>query len=87
MLTATQITQIRDKIHNRNYYIDTKQISSIWFAEVQFERNFVEAVVEDIKIPHDSIVSEDSWNKDSDYVLIPKEIFNDGKGVWMFYDC
>ena len=44
----------------------------------------MKAVVEDIKIPHDSKVPKDSRNKDSDYVLIPKETFNDGKGVWMF---
>ena len=75
---------IRVKIHNCNYYIDTKLISSNWFAVVQFERNFVKAVVEDIKIPHDSKVPKHSWNKDSDYALIPKETFNDGKGVWMF---
>ena len=54
---------------------------------VQVERNFVKAVVEDIKVPHDSKLPEDSRNKDSDYALIPKEIFNDGKGVWMFSCC
>ncbi|CAH3039846.1 unnamed protein product [Porites evermanni] len=45
----------------------------------QVERNFVEAVVEDIKIPHHPNVPEDSWNKESDYALIPKETFEDGK--------
>ncbi|XP_073235129.1 uncharacterized protein [Porites lutea] len=56
-----------------NYTLTTSNIV------VQFERNFVEAVEEDIKIPHDSKVPKDSWNKDSDYALIPKETFNDGK--------
>lgn len=47
----------------------------------QVERNFVKAVIEDIKVPHHPNVPEDSWNKESDYALIPKETFEDGKGV------
>ncbi|KAM7432912.1 hypothetical protein ABFA07_016730 [Porites harrisoni] len=61
-----------------NYTLTTSNIV------VQFERNFVKAVVKDIKIPHDSKVPKDSWNKDSDYALIPKETFNDGKENYMY---
>ena len=62
-------------------------ISSIGFAVAQVERNFVRAVIEDIKIPHYSKVLGDSWNKESDYALIPKETLKDGKGVWLFSCC
>lgn len=53
----------------------------------QVERNFVEAVIEDIKIPHHPNDPEDPWNKESDYALIPKETFEDGKGVSLFSCC
>ena len=46
----------------------------------QVERNFVNAMLEDIKIPHYSKVPQDSWNKESGHALIPKETFKD-KGV------
>ena len=55
-------------------------ILNIGFAVAQVERNFVNAVLEDIKIPHYSKVPEDSWNKESGHALIPKETFKD-KGV------
>ena len=50
----------------------------------QVERNVVKALKGDIKIPHYSKVPEDSWKKESDYALIPKETLKDGKGVWLF---
>ena len=53
----------------------------------QVERNFVKAVKQDIKIPHHSKVLGDSWNKESDYVLIPEETLKDGKGVWLSSCC
>lgn len=59
-------------------------ILNIGFAVAQVERNFVNAMLEDIKIPHYSKVPEDSWKKESDYALIPKETLKDGKGVWLF---
>lgn len=61
--------------------------SSIGFAVAQVERNFVKAVKEDIKVPHHSKVLGDSWNKESDYVLIPEKTLKDGKGVWLFSCC
>ena len=61
-------------------------ILNIGFAVAQVERNFVNAVLEDIKIPHYSKVPEDSWNKESGHALIPKETFKD-KGVWLFPRC
>ena len=51
----------------------------------QVERNVVEAVEEDIKIPNYSKVSEYSWNEELDYALIPKETLKDGKGAWPFF--
>ena len=48
---------------------------------VQVERNFVKAIIEDMKVPHHPNGPGDSWNIKSDYALIPKETFKDGKGV------
>ena len=45
------------------------------------------AVTEDIKIPHYPNVPGNSWNKDSDHALIPKETIEGGKGVWQFSCC
>ena len=47
----------------------------------QVERNVVNAVKGDIKIPDYSKNPEDSWNKESGHALIPKETFKDSKGV------
>lgn len=57
------------------------------FAVAQVERNLVIAVTEDIKIPHYPNVPGNSWNKDSDHALIPKETIGGGKGVWQFSCC
>ena len=57
------------------------------FAVAQVERNLVIAVTEDIKIPHYPNVPGNSWNKDSDHALIPKETIEGGKGVWQFSCC
>ncbi|KAM7441342.1 hypothetical protein ABFA07_009630 [Porites harrisoni] len=54
-----------------NYTLTTSNIVA------QVERNFVNAMLEDIKIPHYSKVPQDSWNKESGHALIPKETFKD----------
>lgn len=56
-------------------------ILNVGFAVAQVERNVVNAVKGDIKIPDYSKVPEDSWNKESGHALIPKETFKDSKGV------